>query len=157
MNDVTGTITDPPGGPLVEAARPEDLPAIEALLAECGLPVEGVAGLPGRFVIVRSGGRMVGCAGVEIYGEACVLRSLAVSPAWRGRCVARPLIDAILAEARRAGCREAYLLTFTVEKLAARRGFERVERGAVPAALLDSVEFRLHACGTAAVMRIAFD
>lgn len=142
---------------MISAAREEDLPAIEALLTECGLPTEGVAGILPHTLVARDGERLLGCAGLELHGEACVLRSLAVAPASRGRGIARPLIEGILALAARIGAREAFLLTYSIEALAKRHGFERVDRDRVPAHLQHTGEFRLTRCSTAVVMRKVLD
>jgi len=138
---------------LIERARREDIPAIESLLTECGLPTEGAAALLEHLFVARDGERLLGCAGVEPHGEACVLRSLAVTPPARGRGVARPLIEAVLSHARAMAAREAYLLTHTIEPMARRFGFERIAREDVPASLLGSGEFRLPRCASAVVMR----
>jgi len=138
-------------GPL-EPARSEDLPSILDLLARCGLPTEGVADHLGRFVVARENGHVIACTGVEVHGEICVLRSLAVAPEARGRGIARRLIERSLEMAVDAGCTDAYLLTLSVEDLAARYGFKRVTRDAVSASLLRSKEFQLNACATAIVM-----
>jgi len=138
-------------GPL-EPARSEDFPSILDLLARCDLPTEGVADHLGRFVVARESGRIIACTGVEVHAENCVLRSLAVAPEARGRGIARRLIERSLEMAVDAGCVDAYLLTFSVEKLAARYGFKRITRDDVPASLLSSKEFQLNACATAIVM-----
>jgi N-acetylglutamate synthase-like GNAT family acetyltransferase len=147
----------------IESARAGDLVALRELLSACGLPLEGVADAVDKrqpldhFVVATEdigGGRpLIGCAGLEVHGTACVLRSLAVDPKKRGRGVARLLIEEILRRARDAGCRQAFLLTTTIEPMAARYGFSRIERTDVPADLLATSEFALNACSSATVMR----
>jgi amino-acid N-acetyltransferase len=142
---------------MVSPAGPGDLPEIEALLRACGLPTEGVAEILPHMIVARDSERLLGCAGLELHGEACVLRSLAVTPDARGRGIARPLIEGILALARRAGAREAWLLTYSIEPLARRYGFQRVDRDRVPAALLQAGEFGLTLCKSATIMRKDLD
>ena len=147
----------------IESARAGDLITLRQLLSTCGLPLEGVVETIDtrepldQFVVALEdgdGGRpLIGCAGLEVHGTACVLRSLAVDPGMRGRGVARLLIEEILQRARDAGCRQAFLLTTTIEPMAARYGFSRIERTDVPAELLATSEFALNACSTATVMR----
>src|SRR6266511_1590525 len=62
-----------------------DAEAVRALLASEGLPVEDLAGANQEFVIALSRGRLVGCIAVEVAGEDCVLRSLAVRADHRGK------------------------------------------------------------------------
>jgi amino-acid N-acetyltransferase len=142
---------------MISPARPEDLPAIEGLLSECGLPTEGVAEILDHVIVARDGERLLGCAGLEAHGRACVLRSLAVTPAARGRGIARPLIEGILTLAGRIGAHEAWLLTYSIEPLARRYGFEPVGRDQVPEQLLQAGEFRLTRCNSATIMRKVLD
>ena len=156
----------PEGSLVIEAAAPVDLPAIEALLRACALPLEGVSDNINGFLTARwtrSDGPgaatdgLIGCIGIEPYGEACVMRSFAIDPTYRGRGIMRPLIDAGLQRARDLGCREAYLLTLTIESLARRQGFHRVERADVPDDILQCGEFRLTCCNSAIILRKNLD
>jgi len=141
----------------VRQASTGDLAAIEAMLREGDLPLDGAAEHLDGFVVALDGDRVVGCAGLEVHGESCVLRSLAVTRAARGRGVVRPLIQAILARAVQRGCRDAWLLTHTIEPMARRHGFARVERDAAPAPVVASGEFRLARCQSAILMRKGLD
>ena len=142
----------------VEPAGARDLDDVEALLRRCGLPIEGLREHAASLVVARrdgSGGPIVGCAAAELYGRACVLRSLAVAPEQRGAGLWRALVDAVLGRARAAGCTEAYLLTTTIETLAKRQGFVRIARAEVAPEAARSIQFRLTQCDSAAVMRRA--
>jgi len=66
-------------------AREEDILQIEALITAEGLPAYGLAEYLGTFFVLDEGERLVGCAGLEIYGEAALLRSVVVAPEHRGR------------------------------------------------------------------------
>ena len=67
----------------IEAARAADLPVVLALLADAALPTDGVAEHFGGFVVARERGEVVGAGGLEVYGDAALLRSVVVEPAWR--------------------------------------------------------------------------
>ncbi|MCI0547510.1 MAG: GNAT family N-acetyltransferase, partial [Candidatus Rokubacteria bacterium] len=138
--------------PRIEPARGEDLPAIERLLTACNLPLEGVREHVTGFLVARAGGRVVGCAGMEVYGRSCVLRSLAVLPEARRRGLGGRLLVRLQQRARESGCTDAYLLTNTVEAMAAGHRFARIAREDVPAGARQSGEFALSACASAAVM-----
>ena len=59
-------------------ARADDLPAVVALLAECGLPTGDLsASHLDAFRLVLADGRLVGVGGVEPAGDAGLLRSVA--------------------------------------------------------------------------------
>jgi amino-acid N-acetyltransferase len=139
----------------VEEAREDDASAIEGILAAVDLPAVGVREHIGNFLVARAGGRVFGCAGLELYGETVLLRSLAVLPEQRGRGLGARLAGEILDRARRLGAREAVLLTTTVQAIAASMGFEAVPRESVPPAVRGSWEFRADCCGTATCMRLA--
>jgi N-acetylglutamate synthase-like GNAT family acetyltransferase len=125
-----------------EPATAADLAAIRALLAEAHLPIDDL-GLPHqRFIVARNGANVVGCIGLERYGDDALLRSLAVAPARRGAGIGKGLHAEALAEARRGGVAALYLLTNTAEGLFSRFGFSRIARAAVPAAVAGSPEFR---------------
>jgi SAM-dependent methyltransferase len=141
---------------VVEAARPADLPAIHALLREGELPVD-VERFLGDFLVARHQGRPVGCIGMEAYGEEALFRSLAVSAPYRGLGLAHRLHEALAVSARARGIRRAFLLTRTVEPLAARWGFVRIERDAAPPAIRATTEFAGACCASAVAMRRALE
>jgi len=93
---------------------------------------------------------LVGLAGVELYPDGALLRSVAVHPAWRGTGLGRSLVARALETARAAGARDAYLLTTTAERWFPRLGFAPIAREAVPDGTRQSVEFR-EACPASAV------
>jgi len=76
-----------------------------------------------------------------------------VSPGHRGAGLGRRLMEAALTRAGELGFRDVVLLTLTIERMAARQGFARIERDQVPAAATSSVEFTLNCCASAVVMR----
>jgi N-acetylglutamate synthase-like GNAT family acetyltransferase len=127
-----------------------DHQAVATLLDELGLPLEGVSEWLDQFWVGEHGGAIVGAAAMERYGDAGLLRSVAVAPDWRGSGIARALVERVLDEGRAAGIREVYLLTTTAEHYFPRLGFACVDRGCVPAAVQASAEFT-GACPASAV------
>ncbi len=85
-------------GAEVRPSLDSELPAIEELLAVCGLPLDGVAASFSRGLVVVEDGHVVACAAVEPYGADGLLRSVAVSPDRRrsglGRSIVRAAEDA---------------------------------------------------------------
>ena len=147
--------------PAIERALPADQAAVLDLLSRCDLPTEGVSEHLDRFLVAREPGgpsataRMVGCVGVEVYGRCGVLRSLAVAPESRGQGLGSRLMAEALSLAKEAGCREVFLLTRTIERMAAGHGFTKITRDQVPPAALASREFSLTQCSTAIVMGLS--
>ncbi|MCH7836146.1 MAG: GNAT family N-acetyltransferase [Chloroflexi bacterium] len=107
-------------------AREEDIPQIEALITAEGLPAYGLAEYLETFFVLDEGERAVGCAGLEIYGEAALLRSVVVAPERRGRVDGRRLVEAALAEARERSVRRVYLFTMHADGFFRRLGFREV-------------------------------
>ena len=106
---------------LSKASR-ADLNELLALLAVVNLPTEGVVDHIDRFRVARDiDNRLVGCAGLEMYGRLGLLRSVAVSPDSQHAGLGSKLTSAILDEAAEAGVEEVALLTTTARDFFARR------------------------------------
>ena len=125
-----------------EFARSSDLAEIKNLLSSVDLPSEDIAGHLDGFIVARVRKTILGVAGMELYGEACLLRSLAVHPDHRGKGVAKELFRLIVAQAQKIGVKELYLLTVSIEVLCEKWGFKRIVRSRVPMAILASKEFK---------------
>lgn len=138
----------------VRPATPADLPAILALLTDAGLVTSGVAEhLPG-FLVAADGANVVGSAGLEVYGDAALLRSVAVAAPHRGQGLGRRLVDAALAAARRHGARVVALLTTSAAEYFRAWGFREVERGGLDPRLAASAEFGAECCASAMAMEL---
>jgi len=133
----------------VSTAATGDLPAIQSLLSEAGLPLDGaseafehgvVADADG--VVVGADGVLVGAAAIERYGSDGLLRSVVVSPPLRGTGVGRALVVAAEALARGLGIRDLYLLTETASEWFPRLGYAALDRAAAPDGIAGSWEFR---------------
>ena len=125
----------------ISAAAPEDAAAIAALLREAELPHEDFAGHLANFLVARRAGAVVGAVGFERHGRSALLRSLVVAPALRGHGLGDRLVRRLAAVSRREGVTRFYLLTTTAEAFFARRGFKKIARPAVPAAIAATREF----------------
>lgn len=125
----------------IEPARPADLPAIVSLLERGHLPLAGIEQHVDAAVVARDGSRIVGCAAVELYDDAGLLRSVAVDPSSRGQGLGIRLTEAALALGRERGARTMYLLTETAAEFFPRFGFRAIARDQVAPAVRQSVEF----------------
>jgi amino-acid N-acetyltransferase len=125
----------------IEPARSTDLSAMLALLAQHRLPGADLERHLATALVAREGDRLVGCAAIEVYGTAGLLRSVAVDDAQRGTGIGARLTQAALALARTRGLTMLYLLTETAAGFFPRFGFRPIARDAVPTAVRRSVEF----------------
>lgn len=135
----------------IRPARPEDLAAVLGLVEHAELPTAGVAQWLMHFLVAERDGMLVGAAGLELYGEYALLRSVVVQSGIRGAGTGAALVEHALDAARLAGVREVILLTTTAEQWFPRFGFRRIERVDVPAAVAESEELRGACPATAAV------
>ncbi len=145
------------GTPVTElrAAASNDLPDIIALLRDCQLPEQGVPDALRDFLVARSAGALVGCAGLEIYGDCGLLRSVAVQPDARKLGLGRRLVDGVVAAAEARALRELYLQTTTAPQFFERLGFVPTPRAAVPSGIAASWEFKTGCPRTALPLRLA--
>lgn len=137
----------------IRAATASDFPAIERLLTASGLPLDGVREALPSFVVAEADGDLVGVAGLEPCRDNALLRSVAVSDAWRSRRVGRALVERVIADAESRGVHALYLLTTTAERWFPSFGFQSIARDAAPADIRATAEFRGACPASAAVMR----
>lgn len=123
-------------------ATPADLPEVLALLQASGLPIAGVAEHIQGFVLALEDGELVGCAGLEVHGQAGLLRSVAVEESHRSQGLGARLTQGIIELARTKNLQSLSLLTTTAQTYFPRFGFEPIARGDLPAELAASEEFK---------------
>jgi len=131
-----------------------DWPAVSELLTASKLPVAGAADHLSHFVLAFDGVRLAGCAGLEVYGAAALLRSVAVASDDRGMGLGVALVERALDRARGDGLGEVILLTETAAGFFPRFGFVPITRADAPESVKASVEFQGACCASAAVMRL---
>jgi amino-acid N-acetyltransferase len=130
-----------PGIPVV--ARLTNEAAIKELLVNCDLPYTDITTQYLRhYLTVWDDAQLVGVVGLEMLGNQALLRSLAVHPAKRGRGYASRLVREIEVYACEQNIKALYLLTVTAEGFFVQRGYRKIEREAVPAAVAATIEFQ---------------
>ncbi len=133
----------------IEEASEKDLTGIVLLLQDTDLPPDGIEPHVDDFLIIRSPQAaaglepLIGCAGLEVYENHALLRSLAVHPDFQRRGIGRKLVSRITESARGRGINHLYLLTETAEDFFRRLGFDLVEREDIPAIVRQSIEFTI--------------
>lgn len=141
---------DHPGQDVPRPAVPADRPAIDALLEASELPASG---LHTSDAIVLDGGVVA----LQRYGEAALLRSLAVPPDRRGAGLGTRLVLAALEVARWSGAGDVHLLTPAPRvSFFERLGFRPVARRTAGAACPSEL-FADPACDDAVAMRLSFE
>jgi amino-acid N-acetyltransferase len=138
----------------IDTARASELPAVLALLERAGLPPDGLSDHVATTLVARDAGSIVGSAALELYGNAALLRSVAVDQTWRGQGFGQRLTRAALDLARQHGMETVYLLTETATDFFPRFGFQPIARADVAPAVQQSVEFTSACPASAAVLAL---
>lgn len=138
--------------PVIRAATADDLSAVERLLTQNSLPLDGVREALSTFVVAEAGGDLVGVAGVECCVANGLLRSVAVHPDWRSHGVGRALVTRVISDAEARGTDALFLLTTTAERYFPSFGFTEITRDAVPDDIRATAEFREACPASATVM-----
>jgi amino-acid N-acetyltransferase len=121
--------------------RPPHLSVVAMLEAE-GLPASDLTETHlEHFFFTGSDGAPSALVGLEIYGEAALLRSLVVSAATRTQGLGSALV--LHAEEYAAAHRvhALYLLTNTAEAYFEHRGYRRIDRSQAPSSIQSTREF----------------
>jgi amino-acid N-acetyltransferase len=166
MNRETSMNPNPTGRPSTEVGprpvltvtdgRAGDLDDVLMLLAASGLGTDGVPEHITDFLVAREGGRLVATAALEDYGDAGLLRSVAVVANRRGWGLGRYLTHTLIERARQRGHAAVYLLTDTAEAYFTRLGFRSIDRSAVRPAVVASAQFQGETCSQSVVMVLEF-
>ena len=119
-----------------------DESSVRNRLSESGLPVEDITAQHlQHFFGCGSGSKLEGVVGLELYGDAALLRSLAVAAERRGSGLGSKLVAHAEGYARGKGVKSLYLLTTTAEAFFQRRGYAKIPRENAPPAVKATREF----------------
>jgi amino-acid N-acetyltransferase len=142
-----------PPVPAIVAARRSDLPRIRGLLDNASLPsVDITEESLEHFLVYREHLGVAGVVGIERYGQAALLRSLAVTGDRKGCGIGKNLVAAAEDLAARLQVRSIYLLTTTAADFFEYRGYRRIERDEAPPDIRSTQEFSSLCPSTAVLM-----
>jgi amino-acid N-acetyltransferase len=116
--------------------------AVVQLLCASGLAVDDLDSADIDFVLATDGEALRGVAGLERFGQAALVRSVAVRTEERTAGLGSRLLAEIEGCARDGGIRQLVLLTQTAEDFFLRRGYQPIDREHAPAAVQASAEFQ---------------
>jgi len=135
---------------IIDQAQPYRAAIIELLAAE-KLPVEDLPQTLDSFIVAIQDGKVIGVAGIEVYGAYGLLRSLAVKQEYRSSGIAGKLLVRIDAMSSLKQLSALYLLTETAPGYFEKKDFYRISREDVPAEVQQSTEFS-HVCPVSAIV-----
>ena len=127
--------------PRLRDATEKDLDDIVSLLSFHNLPTEDLAGKASSLFILERNGGIIGTGGVEIFGDAGLLRSVAVLDSLRGEGFGGLICREIFNRMRSRGVKDLFLLTTTAPEFFKKLGFELIDRNDAPAKIKGTMEF----------------
>ena len=111
------------------------------LLKSNGLPYEDIVSSKVQFITKEANGNLIGCVGMEKYGEDGLLRSLAVNNHYKNTGVGETLLVELFHKSKIAGIKKIHLLTTTADTYFEKYGFKITVRSNAPEQILQSKEF----------------
>ncbi len=136
---------------LIRPATPQDLTPVLEHLRVAKLVLAGVEEHLEHFWIATNNETIIATAGLEVYGQQALLRSVAVNAAYQHQGIGKKIIATILEYAKNLEIEQVFLLTETAELYFQNLGFRQTTRDTVTESMLSSVEF-LGACSDSAVL-----
>ncbi len=136
----------------VRTAMDSDHDAVSALLSASNLAALDPASQFGpQYVVAHDAkDRLVGVAGLEVYGDNALLRSVAVVPSFRSQGLARQLTQDRLRWAAGHNVSTVYLLTTDAISYWRRHGFAEIGRNQAPSSIRSTVQWS-GGCSTFAI------
>ncbi|WP_224270428.1 arsenic resistance N-acetyltransferase ArsN2 [Haloprofundus salinisoli] len=125
----------------VRPASKSALDSVASMLRRAGLLADDVRTAPAQFFVAAVDGEPVGVSGVELHGNAALLRSVAVVADARGSGYGRALTAAAADHAAERDAETLYLLTETAPGYFESLGFRRCTRDDAPATIRETTEF----------------
>jgi len=115
---------------------------VKSVLAVCKLPIEDISAVnPPQFFGVTIAGCLEAVVGLELFGNAGLIRSLAVLPAHRGNGFAKELVAFAEEQAASLGTKNLFLLTETAEAFFLKLGYQPARRSDAPQAIKSTPQF----------------
>lgn len=133
------------------ASTAEQRNTAKALLEQHNLPTSDIDDDKLLYVLM-DGEHFIGTAGLEIFNNYALLRSVSVITAQQGRGYGKIINEAIKKYAKQAGIECMYLLTTTAKDFFERQGYCVIDRNTVPEAVKQTAEFSSLCPATAVVM-----
>ena len=136
---------------IIVKVHTDHLAEIILLLNSFGLPTDDVESSDIEFYVIESEEQIVGCIGLEEFGNVGLLRSLAVNTKFQGKGVGIKLVTHLENVGADKALTHMYLLTETAEEFFSKHGYNKIRRELAPMALKTSSEFS-HLCPDSAVL-----
>ncbi len=126
---------------LIRPANSKDFEKVRLHLQEAKLVLEGLEDHLQHFILIENENGLVATAGLEVYGQEALLRSVAITQEQRGKGFGQQITRAIVEYAQQLKVQKLVLLTETAEPFFTKLGFRQISRDSVSSAVKTSLEF----------------
>jgi N-acetylglutamate synthase-like GNAT family acetyltransferase len=137
----------------IRPAQLHDQKIIRILLFAFKLPLDGLEEAK-LWVLQSSNSEVVGVAGLEVYDNQGLLRSVAVIKSMHNQGYGTSLANYVIGEAKKIHVQNLFLLTTTASAFFKKLGFKEESREKVAGRITNSVEFKSACPKTAILMRL---
>ena len=121
-------------------------------LSKAGLPVADIADNVTLFGLFEGENTLAAIAGLEMYGQDALLRSVCVPASVQGRGRGKQIVSEVERYGKEASVRCLYLLTTTASDFFIKAGYHLADRSTAPLAIQQTSEFAGLCPSTAAFM-----
>lgn len=122
------------------------------LLTQQQLPVSDITEDTLLYVLL-DGEKMIGTAGLEIFDDCALLRSVSVIKEAQGMGLGRIINNGMEKYAKESGINCLYLITTTAKDFFDRQGYCAIDRAATPGSIMQTAQFTALCQSTAVVMK----
>ncbi len=137
----------------IRPAQPHDQKTIHTLLSGFKLPLDGLDETK-LWVLQLSNDEVVGVAGLEVYGNQGLVRSVVVMGDMHNQGCGTALTNYVIGVAKKSQVQDLFLLTTTAPHFFKKLGFNVESREKVAGGITNSVEFKSACPKTAILMRL---
>ena len=137
-------------------AAKSDLNNIQAILKEENLPYQDCESHLNNFIVLELDDDIIGIAGVELYDDIGLLRSVAIKNKHKGKGLGAEIYTKIKEHAFQKGVKELYLLTVTAVQYFEKQGFVKINRDLAPLEIKKTKQFSGLCSLSAIVMKLSY-
>lgn len=125
----------------IRRASTADVPRIKQILSRVNLSTD-IEDYVDYFMVMEMDGSLVATAGLEVYKDAAVLRSVAVLPEYQRQNLDDGLVRAVINFADRRNIRKLFLFTQTAGEFFKKIGFRPISRENIDERCKSSKQFK---------------
>jgi len=137
----------------VRCATDDDVDEIRKLLDLSKLPSKDLDQHIDNFILISDQTGVIGVGGLELYADTALLRSVAVTHAYRNQGLGKKIFQLLESNALAAGISCLYLLTESSEIYFKQLGFSVISREKAPHSIKNTEQFKGLCPSSAIVMR----